>query len=48
MGVNHNGFTYTDLFVAFSNIFSVIQDNSVAFSPQAKYTDWQPPLVDEI
>jgi hypothetical protein len=22
--------------------------NSVAFSPQANYTDWRPPLVDEI
>jgi hypothetical protein len=25
-----------------------IQTNSVAFSPQASYTDWRPPLVDEI
>jgi hypothetical protein len=24
------------------------QTNSVAISPQANYTDWRPPLVDEI
>jgi hypothetical protein len=26
----------------------LFQTNSVAFSPQANYTDWRPPLVGEI
>jgi hypothetical protein len=38
----------SDCNMSWTNRLTSDKKNSVAFSPQANYTDWRPPLVDEI